>query len=103
MRVGILLRQCLHVFLMFKQELPLMFPDDEDVQRVKEHMFDPFEYLFYKYKNDELNTKFKNPLGKVFYHASCHLRVQKIGLKTRDILNLVPDTELEVLEALLWA
>ncbi len=84
--------------LMFKQELPLMFPDDKDVQRVKEHIFDPFEYLFYKHKNDELNTQFKNSLGKVFYHASCHLRVQKIGLKTRDILNLVPDTELDVLE-----
>ena len=84
--------------LMFKQELPLMFPDDKDVQRVKEHIFDPFEYLYYKYKNDELNTEFSNSLGKVFYHASCHLRVQKIGLKTRDVLKLVPDTELEVLE-----
>lgn len=84
--------------LMFKQELPLMFPDDEDVQRVKDHIFDPFEYLFYKHKNNELNTQFPTPLGKVFYHASCHLRVQKIGLKTRDVLNLVPNTELEVLE-----
>jgi glycerol-3-phosphate dehydrogenase subunit C len=31
--------------LMFKQELPLMFPDDADVQLVKAAMFDPFEYL----------------------------------------------------------
>jgi glycerol-3-phosphate dehydrogenase subunit C len=31
--------------LMFKQELPLMFPDDADVQAVKEAMYDPFEYL----------------------------------------------------------
>ena len=31
--------------LMFKQELPLMFPDDADVKRVAEAMFDPFEYL----------------------------------------------------------
>lgn len=84
--------------LMFKQELPLMFPDDPDVKRVKEHIFDPFEYLYLKHKKEELNTEFSQPLGKVFYHASCHLRVQKIGLKTRDVLNLIPDTELEVLE-----
>ncbi|HYM42457.1 MAG TPA: heterodisulfide reductase-related iron-sulfur binding cluster, partial [Steroidobacteraceae bacterium] len=29
--------------LMFKQELPLMFPDDAAVRSVAEHMFDPFE------------------------------------------------------------
>ncbi len=84
--------------LMFKQELPLMFPDDEGVQRVKEHIFDPFEYLYQKHKEEQLKVDFNNSLGKVFYHASCHLRVQKIGLKTRDVLNLIPDTELQVLE-----
>jgi hypothetical protein len=30
---------------MFKQELPLMFPADEDVKAVRDAMFDPFEYL----------------------------------------------------------
>ena len=28
--------------LMFKQELPLMFPDDADVEKVRAAMFDPF-------------------------------------------------------------
>ncbi|MDW3096350.1 MAG: heterodisulfide reductase-related iron-sulfur binding cluster [Gammaproteobacteria bacterium] len=84
--------------LMFKQELPLMFPDDKDVQRVKDHIFDPFEYLHKKHKNKQLKIDFSKSLGKVFYHASCHLRVQRIGLKTRDVLNLIPDTQLEVLE-----
>ena len=84
--------------LMFKQELPLMFPDDPGVQRVKEHIFDPFEYLYSKYRQDQLKLEFPNKLGKVFYHASCHLRVQRIGLKTRDVLNLIPETELEVME-----
>jgi Fe-S oxidoreductase len=84
--------------LMFKQELPLMFPDDADVQRVKAHMYDPFEYLMAKHKQEELKTDFNKSLGKIFYHASCHLRVQNMGLKTRDLLSLVPDTTLEVLE-----
>ena len=84
--------------LMFKQELPLMFPHDSDVQKVKQHMYDPFEYLHNMHKNGRLDTHFKNELGKVFYHAACHLRVQKIGLKTRDVLGLIPNTELQVLE-----
>jgi glycerol-3-phosphate dehydrogenase subunit C len=28
----------------------------------------------------------------------CHLRVQNIGLKTRDVLELVPDTEVKAIE-----
>lgn len=84
--------------LMFKQELPLMFPDDADVQRVKQHIFDPFEYLMMREKEALLNKEFKKPLGKVSYHASCHLRVQNIGYKTREVLSLIPDTTLELLE-----
>ncbi|MGD0490212.1 MAG: heterodisulfide reductase-related iron-sulfur binding cluster [Steroidobacteraceae bacterium] len=78
--------------LMFKQELPLMFPDDPDIARIKQHMFDPFEYLAQRHKAGLLRTDFKRSLGKVAYHVACHLRVQNIGLKTRDILQLVPDT-----------
>jgi len=84
--------------LMFKQELPLMFPDDVDVAKVRDHIFDPFEYLMLRHKEGLLNTEFKNPLGDVIYHAACHLRVQKIGLKTRDLLKLIPDTNVEVIE-----
>jgi Fe-S oxidoreductase len=78
--------------LMFKQELPLMFPEDADIARIKRHMFDPFEYLALRHKAGLLRTDFKRPLGKIAYHVACHLRVQNIGLKTRDILQLVPDT-----------
>jgi Fe-S oxidoreductase len=45
-----------------------------------------------------LRTDFKAALGKVSYHVPCHLRVQNIGLKTRDILQLIPGTTLEVIE-----
>ena len=84
--------------LMFKQELPLMFPDDEDVAKVRAHIFDPFEYLMLRHKEGLLNTDFKQGLGKVVYHAACHLRVQNIGLKTRELFKLVPDTEIETVE-----
>ena len=84
--------------LMFKQELPLMFPDDADVQKVKEAFYDPFEYLMLRHKENKFKVNFKNKLGKISYHVACHLRVQNIGLKTRDILNLVPDTEVLPIE-----
>jgi len=84
--------------LMFKQELPLMFPDDPDVQKVKKAMFDPFEYLALRHKEGKLKTDFKQSLGTVAYHVPCHLRVQNIGLKTREILTLVPDTRVETIE-----
>ena len=45
-----------------------------------------------------LKTDFKQSLGKVSYHVPCHLRVQNIGLKTRDVLKLVPDTTVDVIE-----
>lgn len=84
--------------LMFKQEIPLMFPDDEDVKKVQAAIFDPFEYLMLRHKEGKLKTDFKHPLGKVAYHVACHQRVQKIGMKTRDILQLVPDTTIEPIE-----
>ncbi len=84
--------------LMYKQELPLMFPDDADVAKVRDAMYDPFEYLMLRHKDGELNTNFETSLGKVSYQVPCHLRVQNIGLKTRDILQLVPGTEVEAIE-----
>jgi glycerol-3-phosphate dehydrogenase subunit C len=84
--------------LMFKQELPLMYPHDAAVQRVREHIFDPAEYLMLRHKAGLLRTDFKARLGRVSYHVPCHLRVQNIGLKTRDLLRLVPDTTVEVIE-----
>lgn len=84
--------------LMFKQELPLMFPDDVDVAKVRDAFFDPFEYLMLRHKEGQLNTDFKQPLGKVAWHVACHQRVQKIGPKTREVLELIPDTEIETIE-----
>lgn len=84
--------------LMFKQELPLMFPDNEQVQAVAAAFYDPFEYLVLRHKAGKLDTDFKRSVGKVAYHAPCHQRVQNIGPKTREILQLIPDTQVETIE-----
>ena len=75
--------------LMFKQELPLMFPGDADVKRVQEAMFDPFEYLVARHKDGLLKTDFNTALGKVSYHIPCHGRVQNIGRKTEEMFKLI--------------
>jgi Fe-S oxidoreductase len=84
--------------LMFKQELPLLFPSDERVKRVAAAFFDPFEYLMLRHREGKLNTQFATSLGSVSYQVPCHLRVQNIGLKTRDVLQLVPDTKVQAIE-----
>ncbi len=84
--------------LMFKQELPLMFPDDADVQAVKDAMWDPFEYFIARSKDGLLNQDFKEELGHVSYHVACHSRVQNVGQKTAEALKLIPGTEVNVVE-----
>jgi glycerol-3-phosphate dehydrogenase subunit C len=84
--------------LMFKSELPLLFPEDADARLVAEAMFDPFEYLMLRHRDGLLKTDFKRPLGKLAYHVPCHSRVQNMGQKTRETLQLVPGTELRTVE-----
>ena len=75
-----------------------MFPDDPDVKKVQEAFYDPFEYLWLRHKGSALKTDFKQSLGDISYQVACHLRVQNIGLKTRDVLSLVPDTTVHAQE-----
>jgi len=84
--------------LMFKSELPLLFPGDAEVVAVAAAMFDPFEYLVLRHKDGLLKIDFKQPLGKVSYHIPCHSRVQNMGQKTREALQLVPQTTVSTVE-----
>jgi Fe-S oxidoreductase len=84
--------------LMFKSELPLLFPEDEDVKIVSDAMFDPFEYFVLRDKDGLLRRDFKRPLGKISYHIPCHARVQNMGQKAREALQWVPGTEVNTVE-----
>ena len=84
--------------LMFKQELPLMYPDDPDTIAVRDAMFDPFEYFVLRKKEGLLKSDFKLPLGKVSYHIPCHSRVQNMGQKTREMLEAIPGTTVSTVE-----
>ena len=84
--------------LMFRQELPSLFPEEQAVKAVAEAFVDPFEYLYQLNKEGNFNNNFKSSLGAVFYQVPCHLRVQSIGLKTRDILDMIPETKVTPIE-----
>jgi Fe-S oxidoreductase len=84
--------------LMFKQELPLIFPEDDDVKVVAEAMFDPFEYFVLRDKDGLLRKDFTHPLGRISYHIPCHSRVQNVGQKTREALEWVPETTVTTVE-----
>ncbi len=84
--------------LMFRQELPLLFTDDSRVQKVRDAVYDPFEYLILRHRHELMKTDFKKQLGKVLYHAACHQRVQNVGAKTRQALELIPDTDITTVE-----
>jgi Fe-S oxidoreductase len=84
--------------LMFKQELPLMYPDDAETLAVRDAMFDPFEYFVLRRKDGLLKTEFRQALGKVSYHIPCHSRVQNMGQKTREMLEAIPGTAVTTVE-----
>ncbi|HEY4040046.1 MAG TPA: heterodisulfide reductase-related iron-sulfur binding cluster [Burkholderiaceae bacterium] len=84
--------------LMFKQELPLLFPDDADVKAVAAAFWDPFEYLSARRRDGLVRTDFTHPLGRVSYHIACHSRVQNVGRKTEEVLKWLPGTEVTTIE-----
>lgn len=84
--------------LMYRKELPLMFPEDENIETLSNAMIDPFELLMNLHKQGKLNTNFTNQLGNVAYHAPCHQRVQNIGPKTKEVLELIPGTKVSLIE-----
>jgi len=49
-------------------------------------------------KEKKLSKDFSRGLGKVVYHAACHLRAQKIAFPGARVLGRAPDTEVRVVE-----
>ncbi len=82
---------------MLKHEYPRLVPGPE-TERVVTRVFDLSEYLMRLKQEGKLSVEFRTDLGKVAYHAPCHLRVQEIGFRARDLLRLVPGTTVELLE-----
>ena len=82
--------------LTLKKEYPDYIGLDQKVKTISENTFDISEYLVFLHKKEMLKTEFKNSLGTINYHVSCHLKAQRMGFKGRDVLRLVPDTKINL-------
>jgi glycerol-3-phosphate dehydrogenase subunit C len=84
--------------LMLKFEWALIVPDDANVKRVAENVFDIDEYVVDVAKKDGLPPGL-NPLPEgVTVHLACHARAQNMGPKAAEMLKMIPDTPVEVIE-----
>ena len=83
--------------LMLKSEYPELLRS-EAARRVADATQDLMEYLYHLARAKKMKRDFQNGLGKVAYHAPCHLRAQNIGFRSRDLLKLAAD-EVELVDA----
>jgi glycerol-3-phosphate dehydrogenase subunit C len=80
-----------------KKEWPELLGTPE-AKKVAAATLDVMEFLERLRREKKLVLDFVKPLGKIAYHAACHLRAQKIGTPGARLLGLVPDTEVEIVE-----
>jgi glycerol-3-phosphate dehydrogenase subunit C len=80
-----------------KKEWPTLLGTPE-ARRVAAGTLDLMELLDRLRKEKKLHLVFAKSLGKVAYHAACHLRAQKVGIPGARVLGKVPDTEVEIVE-----
>ncbi|HEY4124191.1 MAG TPA: heterodisulfide reductase-related iron-sulfur binding cluster [Rhizomicrobium sp.] len=83
--------------LMLKFEWALIVPENEDVKRVAEHVYDIDEYVVDVAKNEGLPPLESLPEG-VTVHIPCHARAQNMGPKAAEMLRLIPETPVDVIE-----
>jgi Fe-S oxidoreductase len=82
---------------MLKREYPTLI-EGEAVQRVAAKTFDICEYLMRLHNEGKLVTSFAKSMGRIAYQIPCHLRAQNIGYKSRDLMQLIPDTTVQLIE-----
>lgn len=83
--------------MMMKKEWP-EYLEGPEVREVAAATMDLMEMLVVLGREKKLKREWKHGLGKVAYHAACHLRAQKIGFPGMRVLNVIPDTEVRMIE-----
>jgi len=82
---------------MLKREYPWL-SNSESAKAVAAKTFDICEYLMSLHSEGKLDTRFARGAGKIAYQIPCHLRAQNIGFKSRDLMQLIPDTTVQTFE-----
>ena len=84
--------------LMLKFEWALIVPDDENVKKVAENVFDIDEYVVDVAKKDGLPPGLTGLSEGVTVHLACHARAKNMGPKAAEMLKMIPDTPVDVIE-----
>lgn len=83
--------------LMLKFEWPLIEPENENIRKLSQSVFDVSEYLVDISAQEGISDGLK-PLGNITLHIACHARAQNMGRKGAEMLKLIPDTQVSVIE-----
>lgn len=84
--------------LMLKFEWALICPDNEDVKRVADNVFDIDEYVVDVAKKHGLPEGLSPLPEGVTVHLACHARAQNMGPKAAEMLRMIPGTPVDVIE-----
>ena len=84
--------------LMLKFEWALICPDNEDIKRVADNVFDIDEYVVDVAKKEGLPAGLTALPEGVTVHLACHARAQNMGPKAAEMLKMIPDTPVDVIE-----
>jgi len=80
-----------------KKEWP-QYLGSAEAREVAAATLDLMEFLDRLRREKKLNREFSGSVGKVAYHAACHLRAQKIAVPGARVLSAIPDTEVRIIE-----
>ncbi|HEY1435265.1 MAG TPA: anaerobic glycerol-3-phosphate dehydrogenase subunit C [Thermoanaerobaculia bacterium] len=83
--------------LTLKKEYPVLGREQE-AKDVAAATLDLCEFLMRRHAEGKLSTDFPRAPRKVLYQVPCHLKVQDIGFKSRDLLQLIPGAEVVTVE-----
>lgn len=84
--------------LMMKMEWPLLWPEDPTLKKLAHHTMDLSEYIIFLAQTKGLAPGLRPLPEGVTIHLACHARAQNQGRKGAELLQLIPNTPLQVIE-----
>ncbi len=84
--------------LMMKEEYPRLIGTAE-ARTFAAAVGDPHELLYELRRKDLFNREFRSTPESIAYHIPCHLKAQNIGLRSRDLMRLIPGVQVTGVDA----
>src|SRR5687767_6103667 len=69
-----------------------------EAEAVGARAYDLMEYLHKLRKDGALKQDYSVEVGEIGYHVPCHLKVQKIGFRSRDVMKTLPGAKVTLVD-----